>query len=107
MRVEKYNEIYPFIRDFVDTFYTENINKFINNSVEQPIDKNTMLMYIAMYFMTYLKIDDHVDKKFEIIETMNNVVCNPEERQKFIEMFNSVGISSGERTIGEFSDGEK
>lgn len=81
------DNIYPFINEMVDTFYTENANKLIEKSIEHNSDKSIFMMYITMYFAIHLKLKDDENKKHYIKQIMSEIINDPAKRSKVIEMF--------------------
>jgi hypothetical protein len=84
-----FNEIYPFINEMVDTFYTENINNLIEKSIEANSDKSIFMMFITMYFAIHLKLKDDQYKKTYIKQLMSEIINDPIKRVQCIEMFES------------------
>ena len=83
---------YPFIEELVDKLYTESLNELIENNVSSPIDKKVFLMYITMYFIIHLQIEENKDNdnqnKKELIKSMlNDLISNKDKRKMFIEFF--------------------
>ncbi len=83
------DNIYPFINEMVDTFYTENINNLIEKSIEANSDKSIFMMFITMYFAIHLKLKDDQHKKNYIKQLMSEIINDPVKRVRCIEMFES------------------
>lgn len=83
------NEIYPFINEMVDTFYNDNCNELINNSISGGYDKSIFLMFVAMYFGIHLKLenDNKEEKKQQIKILMSDFIKDPIKRRMCIEIF--------------------
>ena len=83
------SDIYPFINDLVDTFYTEKLNLLVQQSIEQEQDKSVFMMFVMMYFGIHLKLksENDQDKKDQIKLLLNDLIKNPEKRKYCIEMF--------------------
>lgn len=93
-RLEKYekdikNEIYPFINDMVDTFYTDNCNELIENSISGGYDKSIFLMFVVMYFGIHLKLENSnkEEKKTQIKLLMTDFIKDPIKRNMCINIF--------------------
>lgn len=83
------DNIYPFINEMVDTFYTENANELIEKTIQHTSDKSIFMMYITMYFAIHLKLKDDENKKHYIKQIMSEIINDPVKRSKVIEMFES------------------
>ena len=105
------DDIYPFtlpsndvfvkgINEMVDTFYTENCNELIENSISGGYDKSIFLMFVVMYFGIHLKLEntftDDVDrrqgsnteeKKTQIKLLMTDFIKDPIKRNMCINIF--------------------
>lgn len=55
----------PFIGELVDSLYTEELNKLIDKTCESEIDKRTFMMFIMMYFLTYINTIDIKDQQID------------------------------------------
>jgi hypothetical protein len=93
-QLEKYekdikNEIYPFINEMVDTFYTENCNELIENSISGGYDKSIFLMFVVMYFGIHLKLENSnkEEKKTQIKLLMTDFIKDPIKRNMCINIF--------------------
>ena len=84
-------EILPFIDQLVNLLYTSDINKVIEKKCKTQIDKRVFLMYIIMYFYSYLIIPNEVKKDLYIKESLkkylSELINNSEKRLKCIEMY--------------------
>lgn len=78
---------YPFIDELVDKLYDKSLNDLIENSVKTPIDKKVFLMFIMMYFIIHLQLDNAIDKKETIKSMLNDLIGNREKRKLFITFF--------------------
>jgi hypothetical protein len=83
------NEIYPFIDEMVDTFYTKECNELIGRAIESETDKSTFMMFIMMYFGIHLKLETQDDdiKKSQIKMLLTDLIKDHEKRRLCIEMF--------------------
>ena len=50
-------QIYPFINEMVDSFYTKECNELIDKAIQSETDKSIFMMYIMMYFGIHLKLE--------------------------------------------------
>lgn len=89
LKTPNLDNIYPFINEMVDTFYTENANKLIEKTIQHNSDKSIFMMYITMYFAIHLKLKDDENKKLYIKQIMSEIINDPNKRTKVIEMFES------------------
>lgn len=82
-------EIYPFINEMVDTFYTENCNELIENSISGGYDKSIFLMFVVMYFGIHLKLENSnkEEKKTQIKLLMTDFIKDPIKRKMCINIF--------------------
>lgn len=82
-------EIYPFINEMVDTFYTKECNNLIGKAIETDSDKSTFMMFVMMYFGIHLKLETEDDdvKKSQIKMLLSDLIKDHEKRKFCIEMF--------------------
>lgn len=89
--VNKINKNYPFIEDLVDTLYTTELNNLMDNKCSTEEDKRVFIMFILMYFYTYLSIPLEVKKNEEIKSELklflSDIIRNPEKRQIIIQLY--------------------
>lgn len=78
--------IYPFIDELVDSLYTDEINNIIE-SENVKVDKKTFFMFIIMYFVTRLSINNVYNSKENIKLIMTDIIRDPIKRSKCIEIF--------------------
>lgn len=83
------NEIYPFINEMVDTFYTKECNELIEKAIESDTDKSTFMMFVMMYFGIHLKLEtqDNDVKKSQIKMLLTDLIKDHDKRKFCIEMF--------------------
>lgn len=81
--------IYPFINEMVDSFYTKECNELIEGAIESESDKSIFMMYIMMYFGIHLKLERENDetKKHQIKLLLTDLIRDHEKRKYCIEMF--------------------
>ena len=83
----KNNKICPGISDLVDVLYTSELNEFIQKKCSNIDDKRTFLMFIIMYFCSYLSLDDNMNNKQNMKILLSNLLLNPENRKKCIDLY--------------------
>ena len=88
---KKHPDIYPMIDELVNSLYTDEINNLINTKCETTDDRRVFLMFLIMYFYTYLSIPKDVkeqfDMKHELKVFLTDMIRNPEKRAKCIELY--------------------
>ena len=97
--------ICPFIDDFVDCLYTDQLNDLVEKSCQTDIDKRTFMMFIMMYFSSYLSMNDlgGRDRKTVLKVFMSDLIMNSEKRQKCVELYRTFEQSVAKSiTNGEF-----
>jgi hypothetical protein len=86
-----YTEIYPMIDELVNSLYKEEINNLIDTKCETVDDRRVFLMFLMMYFYTYLSIPkdlkEQCDMKNELKVFLTDMIRNPEKRSKCIELY--------------------
>lgn len=82
-------QIYPFINEMVDSFYTKECNELIEKAIESDSDKSIFMMYIMMYFGIHLKLENENNeaKKHKIKLLLTDLIKDHEKRKYCIEMF--------------------
>lgn len=87
----RYPDIYPMIDELVNSLYTDKINNLINTNCETIDDRRVFLMFLIMYFYTYLSIPEDIkeqyDIKHELKTFLTDMIRNPEKRKKCIELY--------------------
>lgn len=88
---KSHSEIYPMINELVESLYTPEINHLIDSKCDTIDDKRVFLMFIIIYFYTYLSVPkemkDTFDMKQELKVFMTDVIRNPEKRTKMVELY--------------------
>lgn len=88
---KRHPDIYPMIDELVNSLYTDEINNLINTKCETIDDRRVFLMFLIMYFYTYLSIPKDVkeqyDMKHELKVFLTDMIRNPEKRAKCIELY--------------------
>lgn len=82
-------QIYPFINEMVDSFYTKECNELIDKAIQSETDKSIFMMYIMMYFGIHLKLEteDNQTKKQQIKLLLTDLIRDHDKRKFCIEMF--------------------
>lgn len=79
-------KIYPLFDELVDSLYTPELNTLIEKNCTSILDKKTFIMFIIMYFMTFL----HLKPSKENMKIfLTDMLKNPQKRSKCIELFMS------------------
>ena len=90
---KNYNTIFPMIDDLVNSLYTDEINNLIDTKCKTIDDKRVFLMFLIMYFYTYLNISNDIKENFDIKTELKifltDIIRNPEKRIKCIELYSS------------------
>jgi hypothetical protein len=85
------SDIYPMIDELVNSLYKEEINNLIDTKCETVDDRRVFLMFLMMYFYTYLSIPKDVKEQFdmknELKVFLTDMIRNPEKRSKCIELY--------------------
>lgn len=88
---EKYPDIYPMIDELVNSLYKPELNNLIDTKCHTLDDKRVFLMFLIMYFYTYLSIPNEIKDKFDIKHELKvfltDIIRNPEKRTKCIELY--------------------
>jgi len=94
--------IYPFINDLVDSLFNEEFNNLVNKNTESNTDKSVFMMFVNIYFMAYLhvqekqnliqdiNIDSHTNKKLLLKKMLSEVVKCPEKRQMCVALIKQI-----------------
>jgi hypothetical protein len=88
---ERHADIYPMIDELVESLYTDEINNLINTKCETVDDRRVFLMFLIMYFYTYLSIPKDLKEKYDIKHELKvfltEMIRNPDKRSKCIELY--------------------
>lgn len=89
--------IFPMINELVDSLYTDEINNLIESKCQTIDDKRVFLMFLIIYFYTYLNIADRftqveynsnsMNLKNELKFFLTDLICDPNKRSKCIELY--------------------
>lgn len=89
--LNNYPEIYPMIDELVDTLYTKELNNLIDTKCETIDDRRVFLMFLIMYFYTYLSIPKDITNQYnvksELKVFLTDIIKNPDKRTKCIELY--------------------
>jgi hypothetical protein len=84
-------DIYPMIDELVNSLYTDEINNLIDTKCETTDDRRVFLMFLIMYFYTYLSIPKNLKEKYEMKHELKifltDMIRKPEKRAKCIELY--------------------
>lgn len=85
------NQIFPFIDEMVNIFYTTECNDLIEKAIQAESDKSIFMMYIMLYFGIHLKLESENDeiKKNQIKILLTDLIKDHNKRRLCIEMFQS------------------
>lgn len=86
----EYNYICPFINQMVDNLYIDELNNLITKTCNTNIDKRTFMMFIMMYFFTFLNINENSnnDEKKQMLKIfMSELIMNSEKRSQCINLY--------------------
>lgn len=88
---QKHPDIYPMIDELVNSLYKDDINNLIDTKCETVDDRRVFLMFLIIYFYTYLSVPKDVkekyDMKHELKVFLTDMIKNPEKRAKCIELY--------------------
>lgn len=88
---KNHNNISPLIDDLVNSLYTDEINNLIDTKCKTIEDKRVFLMFLIMYFYTYLNISNDIKEQYDIKKELKifltDIIRNPEKRSKCIELY--------------------
>lgn len=89
--ITKIIKIYPMINELVDTLYIESINDLIDTKCETNDDRRVFLMFIIIYFYSYLCIpkgtlsDSEIKIKLKLF--LNELINDKNKRQACINLY--------------------
>lgn len=83
MKVSKTNN-YPIVEDIVESLY-EDFQELISKYVENKSEKSIFLMYINLYLMIHMSLDNHFCIKKNIKEIMNDFIKDSSKRRVCLE----------------------
>jgi siroheme synthase (precorrin-2 oxidase/ferrochelatase) len=83
MKLSKTNK-YPIVEDIVESLYTD-VQELINKYVENKNEKSIFLMYINLYLMIHMSLENHYCIKNNIKEIMNDFIKDSSKRRVCLE----------------------
>lgn len=78
--------IYPMIDDLVETLHNDTLNNLIDSKCVTNLDKKTFMIFVIMYFYTYLNVGKDTSKE-DIKLFLSELIRNPEKRRQCIELY--------------------
>lgn len=63
-------QILPGINDLVNVLYTEHLNEFLDKKNETSDDRRVLLMFLIMYFYSYISIPREVKNYIDVKQTL-------------------------------------
>ena len=81
------NRILPGINDLVEVLHTSELNEFIQEKCKTDVDKRTFLMFILMYFYSFLNLPENLKSKKNMKVILSEFIANHEYRSKCIELY--------------------
>lgn len=86
-------QILPGINDLVNVLYTEHLNEFLDKKKETSDDRRVLLMFLIMYFYSYLsvpkEIKDHIDVKQTLKAFLSDLIKDHTKRSHCLELYKS------------------
>jgi hypothetical protein len=86
----KNNTVYPMIDELVDILYNDDLNNLMDTKCTTDLDKKTFMMFILMYFYTYINIHKTETSKDDIKIFLSDLIKNPDKRKQVIELYSTV-----------------
>ena len=90
----KNNIVYPMIDELVDILYNDDLNNLMDTKCTTDLDKKTFMMFILMYFYTYINIHKTETSKDDIKIFLSDLIKNPDKRKQVIELYSTVVSNS-------------
>lgn len=63
-------DILPGINDLIDVFYNDGINKYIDKKCDNTDDRRVIMMFIMMYFYSYISIPRELKNYIDVKQTL-------------------------------------
>ena len=86
-------QILPGINELVNVLYNDHINEFLDKKSESFDDKRVLLMFLIMYFYSFLSIPKELkfnnDMKHSLKAFLSDIIINQDKRKKCLEMYKS------------------
>lgn len=84
-------KILPGINDLVNVLYTEHLNEYLDKKNETPDDRRVLLMFLIMYFYSYLSVPKEVKNKVDIKQTLkaflSDLISDHIKRKVCLDMY--------------------
>ena len=77
------------------------MNQFIKEKCKNAEDKRVFIMFIMMYFYSYLSNNTHKSKE-SIKLFLSNLIKNPESRQKCINLY--IAFENNTKMISDYQN---
>ena len=103
--ITKIIKIYPMINKLVDTLYIESINSLINIKCETIDDRRVFLMFIIIYFYSYLCIpketlnDSEIKIKLKLF--LNDLISDQNKRNTCINLYKLLEVNLKKNLKGQ------
>lgn len=85
-------QILPGINTLVNVLYTDKLNKFLNKN-QTSDDRRILLMFLIMYFYSYLSIPKEVKENTDIKQNLkiflSDLIADHTKRSRCLEMYRS------------------
>lgn len=85
--------ILPGINELINVLYTEHLNEFLDKKNETSDDRRVLLMFLIMYFYSYLSIPKQVKDKINVKQTLkaflSDLIIDHTKRKACLDMYQS------------------
>ena len=85
--------ILPGINDLVNVLYTEHLNEFLDKKNETSDDRRVLLMFLIMYFYSYLSIPKRIKSNVDVKQTLkaflSDLISDHTKRKACLDMYQS------------------
>jgi hypothetical protein len=85
--------ILPGINELINVLYTEHLNEFLDKKNETSDDRRVLLMFLIMYFYSYLSIPKQVKDKIDVKQTLkaflSDLIIDHTKRKACLDMYQS------------------
>jgi len=86
-------KILPGINDLVNVLYTEHLNEFLDKKNETSDNRRVLLMFLIMYFYSYLSIPKQVKSNVDVKQTLktflSDLISDHTKRKICLDMYQS------------------
>lgn len=94
--------ILPGINDLVNVIYNDHLNSLLDKKNESLDDRRVLLMFLIMYFYSYLSIPkdikNHIDVKQTLKAFLSELIKDHKKRKVCLEMYQA--FETTVKTIG-------